>query len=176
MEDTAERLAGLGVRALPYHAGLPPDVRAANQEAFLAEQGVVMVATVAFGMGIDKSDVRWVLHADIPGTLEAYYQEIGRAGRDGEAAEAMLLYGLEDVRTRRRFIDEGAGAGPPPHRGAPARRDDRLLRGDHLPPPGAALLFRRGKPALRQLRRLPSTRRRWSTAAPRPASSCRWRA
>jgi ATP-dependent DNA helicase RecQ len=124
VEDTAERLAGLGVRALPYHAGLPADVRASNQEAFLAEQGVVMVATVAFGMGIDKSDVRWVLHADIPGTLEAYYQEIGRAGRDGEAAEAMLLYGLEDVRTRRRFIDE---VPEPDRRRIEARRLDAMI-------------------------------------------------
>ena len=106
VDDTAATLVQAGIRALPYHAGMPADERAANQEAFLAEAGIVMVATVAFGMGIDKSDVRYVVHGDIPGSLEAYYQEIGRAGRDGAPADAFMLYGLEDVRTRRRFIDE----------------------------------------------------------------------
>ena len=106
VEDTAASLVAAGIRALAYHAGMSPEVRAANQEAFLAEPGIVMVATVAFGMGIDKSDVRFVVHGDIPGSLEAYYQEIGRAGRDGAPAEAYMLYGLDDVRTRRRFIDE----------------------------------------------------------------------
>jgi len=106
VDDTAATLVEAGIRALPYHAGMPADERAANQEAFLAEAGIVMVATVAFGMGIDKSDVRYVVHGDIPGSLEAYYQEIGRAGRDGAPADAFMLYGLEDVRTRRRFIDE----------------------------------------------------------------------
>lgn len=125
VEETAERLAGLGVRALPYHAGMDAAQRAANQEAFLAEAGMVMVATVAFGMGIDKSDVRYVVHGDIPGTLEAYYQEIGRAGRDGAAAEAMLLYGLEDVRTRRRFIDEMEGE--PDRKRIEARRLDAMI-------------------------------------------------
>lgn len=106
VEDTAAALCEMGVRALPYHAGMAAADRAANQETFLAETGVVMVATVAFGMGIDKSDVRYVIHGDIPGSLEAYYQEIGRAGRDGAPSDAVMLYGLEDVRTRRRFIDE----------------------------------------------------------------------
>ncbi|MCT8974490.1 DNA helicase RecQ [Microbaculum marinisediminis] len=106
VEDTAAALSAAGIRALAYHAGMPPADRAANQEAFLAEPGIVMVATVAFGMGIDKSDVRFVVHGDVPSSLEAYYQEIGRAGRDGEPADAYMLYGLEDVRTRRRFIDE----------------------------------------------------------------------
>ncbi|MEJ8574733.1 DNA helicase RecQ [Microbaculum marinum] len=106
VEDTAAALSAVGVRALAYHAGMSAEDRSANQEAFLAETGIVIVATVAFGMGIDKSDVRYVVHGDIPGSLEAYYQEIGRAGRDGAPAEAFMLYGLEDVRTRRRFIDE----------------------------------------------------------------------
>ncbi|MGH2343211.1 DNA helicase RecQ [Segnochrobactraceae bacterium EtOH-i3] len=108
VEETTERLVAAGVRALPYHAGMDTAARAKNQEIFLAEDGVVMVATVAFGMGIDKSDVRYVLHGDMPGSLEAYYQEIGRAGRDGHPAEALLLYGLEDVNTRRRFIDDAS--------------------------------------------------------------------
>ena len=108
VEETTERLVAAGIRALPYHAGMDTAARAKNQEIFLAEDGVVMVATVAFGMGIDKSDVRYVLHGDMPGSLEAYYQEIGRAGRDGHPAEALLLYGLEDVNTRRRFIDEAS--------------------------------------------------------------------
>ncbi|GLK78542.1 DNA helicase RecQ [Methylopila turkensis] len=106
VEETAARLRDAGVNALAYHAGMEASERSAAQEAFLAEPGVVMVATVAFGMGIDKSDVRYVVHGDIPGSLEAYYQEIGRAGRDGAPAEALMFYGLEDVRTRRRFIDE----------------------------------------------------------------------
>jgi len=106
VEETAANLKKSGVNALAYHAGLEASERAAAQETFLAEPGVVMVATVAFGMGIDKSDVRYVVHGDIPGSLEAYYQEIGRAGRDGAPAEALMFYGLEDVRTRRRFIDE----------------------------------------------------------------------
>ncbi|MFD1704182.1 DNA helicase RecQ [Methylopila henanensis] len=106
VEETAARLRDAGVNALAYHAGMEASERSAAQETFLAEPGVVMVATVAFGMGIDKSDVRYVVHGDIPGSLEAYYQEIGRAGRDGAPAEALMFYGLEDVRTRRRFIDE----------------------------------------------------------------------
>lgn len=110
VEETAARLKAAGVNALAYHAGMEASARAAAQEAFLAERGVVMCATVAFGMGIDKSDVRYVVHGDVPGSLEAYYQEIGRAGRDGEPAEALMLYGLEDIRTRRRFIDEADSA------------------------------------------------------------------
>ena len=82
------------------------EAREANQNAFMTEPYMVMVATIAFGMGIDKSDVRFVFHTDLPGSLEAYYQEIGRAGRDGEAAEAHMLFGLGDIRTRRMFIDE----------------------------------------------------------------------
>ncbi|MFT0860315.1 DNA helicase RecQ [Ancylobacter sp. G4_0304] len=125
VEETAERLQSLGIRALPYHAGLSPEARAANQETFLAERGIVMVATVAFGMGIDKSDVRYVLHADAPGTLEAYYQEIGRAGRDGLPSEALLLYGAGDIATRRRFLDEENSS--PERKMMEARRLDAMV-------------------------------------------------
>ena len=105
-EATATFLTEHGVTALPYHAGMEKAERAANQDRFLAEPDVVMVATIAFGMGIDKPDVRFVFHADIPGSIEAYYQEIGRAGRDGRPAEAFMLYGLDDIRMRRQFIEQ----------------------------------------------------------------------
>ena len=109
-EETAALLAADGVRALPYHAGMEKEDREAHQNVFMTDPGVVMVATIAFGMGIDKADVRYVLHTDLPGNVEAYYQEIGRAGRDGRAAEAHMLYGLADIRIRRQFIeDEDAG-------------------------------------------------------------------
>ncbi len=106
-EALAARLAAEGHRTLPYHAGLDQAVRDANQDAFLAGDGIVVVATVAFGMGIDKPDVRFVCHADMPKTIESYYQEIGRAGRDGLAADTLTLYGLDDIRLRRRQIDDG---------------------------------------------------------------------
>ncbi|WP_420877226.1 DNA helicase RecQ, partial [Rhodospirillum rubrum] len=105
-EELAEGLRGAGHRALPYHAGLDKPVRDANQDAFLAEDGLVMVATVAFGMGIDKPDVRFVCHADMPRSIEAYYQEIGRAGRDGLAADTLTFYGLDDIRLHRMRIEE----------------------------------------------------------------------
>ena len=109
-EDTAALLAANGVRALPYHAGMEAAHRETNQNIFMTEPGVVVVATIAFGMGIDKADVRYVFHTDLPGSVEAYYQEIGRAGRDGAPAAAQMLYGLADIRMRRQFIEEeGAG-------------------------------------------------------------------
>ena len=110
-EETAALLAADGARALPYHAGMEKEDREAHQNVFMTDPGVVVVATIAFGMGIDKADVRYVLHTDLPGSVEAYYQEIGRAGRDGQAAEAHMLYGLADIRMRRQFIEEeDAGA------------------------------------------------------------------
>ncbi|KFC70675.1 ATP-dependent DNA helicase RecQ [Devosia sp. LC5] len=107
VEDIADWLSGKGIPALPYHAGLSAERRSANQDAFLKEENICMVATVAFGMGIDKPDVRYVAHMDLPASIEAYYQETGRAGRDGQPAEAWMSYGMADVVQRRRMIDEG---------------------------------------------------------------------
>jgi ATP-dependent DNA helicase RecQ len=106
VEDIASTLCDEGIAALPYHAGLDAKVRQANQDQFLRSEGIVMVATVAFGMGIDKPDVRFVAHLDMPKNIEGYYQETGRAGRDGEAADAWMCYGLQDVVNQRRMIDE----------------------------------------------------------------------
>ncbi|MDY0947018.1 DNA helicase RecQ [Frigoribacterium sp. CFBP9039] len=109
VEGTAEFLVKQGIAALPYHAGLDAGVRARNQSRFLREDGIVMVATIAFGMGIDKPDVRFVAHLDLPKSVEGYYQETGRAGRDGLPSTAWLAYGLQDVMQQRRMIDQSEG-------------------------------------------------------------------
>ncbi len=106
VEETAEFLCKEGMNALPYHAGLPAEVRATNQRRFLREDGIVMCATIAFGMGIDKPDVRFVAHTDLPKSMEGYYQETGRAGRDSEPAEAWLCYGLGDVVLLKQMIEQ----------------------------------------------------------------------
>ncbi len=106
VEEVAQMLCDQGIDALPYHAGLDVAVRQANQDRFLRSEGIVMVATVAFGMGINKPDVRFVAHLDMPKNIEGYYQETGRAGRDGEPADAWMCYGLQDVVNQRRMIDE----------------------------------------------------------------------
>ena len=110
VDETAEWLAEAGVEALPYHAGLDAAKRSANQKRFLREDGVVMVATVAFGMGIDKPDVRFVAHLDLPRSMEGYYQETGRGGRDGLPAEAWMIYGLGDVVTMSQMIAQSESA------------------------------------------------------------------
>ncbi|MDD3528577.1 MAG: DNA helicase RecQ [Gallionellaceae bacterium] len=125
VEETADWLRQEGYAALPYHAGLPAEMRADHQRTFQRETGIVMVATIAFGMGIDKPDVRFVAHLDLPKSIEAYYQETGRAGRDGEPAEAWMTYGLQDIALQRSRIDESES--PPEIKRLEAQKLNALL-------------------------------------------------
>ncbi|MEM9850415.1 MAG: ATP-dependent DNA helicase RecQ, partial [Pseudomonadota bacterium] len=124
-ETLATALRDAGHAAMHYHAGMDPDARRQAESRFQREDGLIVVATVAFGMGIDKPDIRWVAHADLPKSIEAYYQEVGRAGRDGAPADTLTLYGAEDIRLRRAQIDEGQA--PPLRKEADHARLNALL-------------------------------------------------
>ncbi len=125
VDETVAFLTENGINALPYHAGMDSRMRSVNQSRFLREDGIVMVATIAFGMGIDKPDVRFVAHLDLPKSMEGYYQETGRAGRDGNPATAWMAYGLQDVVQQRRMIDESDA--DPEHRRIQIGKLDALL-------------------------------------------------
>ena len=158
VEDTAAALSKAGISALPYHAGLDAGLRARNQDRFINEDGIVIVATIAFGMGIDKPDVRFVAHLDLPKSIEAYYQETGRAGRDGKPSSAWMAYGLSDIVQQRRMIEESSGTDAFKRVSSrQARRAGWPGRDRGLPPRPPAAIFRRKRRGgrLRQLRQLP---------------------
>ena len=158
VEDVAAALSEGGIPALPYHAGLDAGLRARHQDRFINEDGIIIVATIAFGMGIDKPDVRFVAHLDLPKSIEAYYQETGRAGRDGKPSSAWMAYGLSDIVQQRRMIDEVDGLRRVQaclHRQAGCAGRPRRNRA--LPQAPPARLFRRSDrgDGLWQLRQLP---------------------
>ena len=174
VDQTAAFLVGHGISALAYHAGLDGQTRSEVQERFQREDGVVVVATIAFGMGIDKPDVRFVAHLDLPRSVESYYQETGRAGRDGLPADAWMAYGLADVVQQRRFID-ASEAEPTYKRVAGAKLDAMLALCETVECRRVRLLdyFGETQRALRQLRQLPAAAASRSTARSSPRNSFR---